>query len=225
MGVPARVVRANIRATVGASEEIVHTLHFQRVNTTVQDDPSLQDIANKIVEEWTSVIDDAQGTGSVLNNRLRSDLEYQSVNTYSLSPAGLATEQAEALFPDGIGGSSPADPLPPDVAIVASLRTGLPGRSKRGRLYLGGFVTPACVAGGRVETNLAATIGQALASFGSDMKMTSLTGVDRLNWTVLSRTTTSTQKITQVRVGNIFDTQRRRDNGLAEAFTTNTIPY
>jgi len=225
MGLPDNVVRANIRAVVGGTEEIVHTLHFQRVNTTVPNPPSLQEIAEKIVTEWTSVIQDAQGTGSTIAVRLRNDMQYVSVNTYSLGPSGLATGQAEALFGPGVGGSSAADPLPPDVAVVASLRTGLPGRSKRGRLYLGGFVSPALAPGGRLELNLRNTIGQALATFGNDMKMAPTAGNDRLNWTVLSRTTTSTQKITLVRVGDIFDTQRRRDNKLSEAYSQNTITY
>lgn len=225
MGVPDNVVRANIRATVGGSEEIVHTLHFQRVNTTVPGGPSLQEIAEKIVTEWTSVIQDAQGTGQTLAVRLRNDLRYVSVNTYSLSPAGLATGQAEALFGPGVGGSSPGLPLPPDVAVVASLRTGLPGRSKRGRLYLGGFVESSLAAGGRLNESLRDTIGQALASFGQDMKMAPPAGNDTLNWTVLSRTTTSTQKITLIRVGDIFDTQRRRDNKLSETFSQNSITY
>jgi hypothetical protein len=224
--VPANVIRANIRAIVGTAEEMVHTLHFVRVNTTTTNQPSLQDIAAKIVEEWTEYLTTINGTPTFEPRVwLRPDVAYQTVDVYALNAAGLATEQAQALFGSTAVGTGSSVANAPEIAVVASLKTGLPGRSKRGRLYLGGFTVGAVAAGGVVSANATPGMSRGLAKFGQDMKMQDTALVDRLNWVVLSRTTTSVQKITEVRIGNLFDVQRRRQNGLSETFFNSPITY
>ncbi len=225
MPVPNNVVRVNIRATVGPSEEIVHTLHFVRVNTTATEDPTLQQIANEVRNRWQDILTVFAVDGSTLASLLRTDLLYKTVDAYALSPAGLATSQAQALFAGTAKGSSSQVPLPPEVALVVSLKTEMPGRSGRGRLYMGGFDKDALFTGGLVKPVVQDTVVQALATFGNTMKMPTGAGTDRLNWVVLSRTKTMVNRIVETRVGDLWDVQRRRQNALFETFDTAPITY
>jgi hypothetical protein len=224
-GVPPNTIRANIRASLAGAEEMVHTLHFERVNTATTDQPTLQAIANKIVEEWTEVIFVGTTGSTSLANVLKSTVVYTTVDVYALSAAGLAEEQAQATFGTTAKGIGTSSALPPEVALTVSLRTGLPGRRMRGRLYLGGFTTSALGDTGIATTAVQQQVAQALQRFGTDMKMQTATSVDTLNWVVLSRAATATTAITQVRVGSLFDVQRRRQHSLSETFDSRTITY
>jgi hypothetical protein len=68
-------------------------------------------------------------------------------------------------------------------------------------------------------------IAKSLAAFGAGMKMETGAGADRINWVVLSRTAGTATTITEIKVGNVYDVQRRRQNGLAETFSSETITY
>jgi hypothetical protein len=225
MPVPPNVVRANIRATVGTNEEIVHTLHLVRVNTASGPDLTLEQIADNIVTAWTAFLNDAVSGGTVPKSLMRSDLVYRTVDTYELNAAGLATDQAQRVFGATAAGTNTGFPLPPEVALVASLKTGLPGRSKRGRLYTGGFSSPALASGGLVLLSVQTAIANGLRVFGTALKMQDSTAIDQMNWVVLSRALTQVNKITEIRVGNVWDVQRRRQNGIAETFVSQEITY
>lgn len=225
MPVPANTIRVNIRATVGTSEEMVHTLHFRRVNTSVTGEPSLQEIADKVRDEWMDLLDFTSSVAVTLKSILSNQVTYKTVDAYALDTNGHAETQAQSTFTTRNVGTSAALAMPPECAIVASLRTGLPGRSKRGRLYLGGFVSSALGTGGTVTNNVQKTISEGLADFGTAMKFAVPVGTDRLNWSVLSRTLGQTNKVTQIRVGNLWDVQRRRQSALTEAFNDSSITY
>lgn len=225
MPVPENVIRANIRATVGANEEMVHTLHFRRVNTTTEPEPTLQEIADKIGNAWLNMLNAPFASGFIWRSRMSTAVNYSTVDTYALDAAGKATGQAQYVFGANVNGTNTNPQLPPEVALVASLRTGLPGRSKRGRLYLGGFTVSDVVVGGTVQGSLRVHLATALADFGSVMKFPIGAGIDRLNWSVLSRTLTQTNRIEEVRVGSLWDVQRRRQNGMIETFSSEDIGY
>lgn len=225
MPVPANVIRANIRATLGTQEEMVHTLHFVRVNTTVAEPPTLQEIADLIVGNWNGMMTQVFGGGVTLASRLSNDTVYQTVDVYALDAQGHATDQAQASFPNTAKGTAGVGHMPPECAIVVSLRTGLPGRSKRGRLYLGGFAPIALKNEGIVEPVVQQAIVASLDAFGTGMKFETPANVDRLNWVVLSRTTTTVARITELRCGSLWDVQRRRQNGMQESYETAQITY
>jgi hypothetical protein len=126
-----------------------------------------------------------------------------------------------------VGGTTPK--MPPQTAIVASLRSQTPGASGRGRLYwpavgLGLDATTLRLVGADVtaastgfKTYLSA-IGAAILSTGAWAPWTAMPLV------VLSRTKNQTFPITNILVGNVADTQRRRRDAMPETYTATPYP-
>lgn len=100
--------------------------------------------------------------------------------------------------------------LPPDCAFVVSLRTATSGARGRGRFYL-----PAPLA------NNATDDGLVLESFIDSVEAyitAVLTAWEAAGYTpvVYSRTYKSFAPVIQLEFGNVWDTQRRRDNAIRE---------
>lgn len=145
-----------------------------------------------------------------------------SVSGYVYDAGGNLVEQAITTSAP-VAGTALAT-LPHSSAIVASLLTGIPGRSYRGRLYLP-------LAGAQISTvdmllpstsrqTIADEVAEALdelRSAGYDV------GADGLDPVVVSTTLTLSTPITQVRVGSVPDVQRRRRNALIETYSTATV--
>lgn len=110
-------------------------------------------------------------------------------------------------------------------ALVVSLRTDTPGGSGRGRLYWPAIgVTLANT--GRVQT-------PAMTTFLGDFK-NYLAGIDTdlstafapigFDLAIRSRLTHTTPHVVRLQAGDVVDTQRRRRDALAEAYTQTTYP-
>ena len=128
---------------------------------------------------------------------------------------GLQTQLAET--PVTLPGIATGNALPADVAVVVSLRTTLANRSGRGRFYLPQPAATVCTTLGKLGTTAQGFLADNLAnawtaysSFGDPV--------------VYSRTGRSTQSITSFNVGDQFDTQRRRENKVAQVRTVRTMP-
>lgn len=141
-----------------------------------------------------------------------------SVRVYRLPDltGTAATEVADATI--GIDGAK-VSPLPPQCAIVASLLTGKPGKSFRGRVYLPYNAEALVDSDGRVSTAGQTEIAGAWAAFLGGIN----SAPDFRFCKVFSRTKGVATTITTVSVGNVYDTQRRRRNGLTEAYVTDTV--
>lgn len=118
---------------------------------------------------------------------------------------------AEALVGTNAGAS-----MPPQNAIVVSLRTALFTRAGRGRFFL-----PApsvnSVDTGRI---LAATVSSCATA--AQKMIQSLNGAG-YTVCVYHRSTRTTDAVTSVDVGNVFDTQRRRRDKLVETRTSLSV--
>lgn len=125
---------------------------------------------------------------------------------------GPATEVAErplSLVGTGTGTQS----LPNQCALVVSLRTGNPGRSKRGRVFL-----PLRNAGAMNQLGLLdQTITQQWADGFADFLGKFNNSLSGRRVAVLSKTLQDSFNVTSVDVGNVVDTQRRRRNGQIES--------
>lgn len=131
----------------------------------------------------------------------------------------MATGQQQELAEDGVTlvGTAAAPALPADVAIVASLRTNLANRRGRGRFYLPQPAASTLGPTGRMLPGLNSTVADALES--------AWTGFASVGSPVVySRTNRTTQVITSFNVGDLFDTQRRRENSLVEARSSRAMP-
>lgn len=135
---------------------------------------------------------------------------------------------AEGLVTLPVSGSAPATKTPQD-ALVFSLRTATPGAKGRGRMYwpaqagvLGSNFqltdpTPADVATG------AKTWLQAINSAIDDYYI-GISSALRVALSVRSVTDHVCRDVTQIQVGSILDTQRRRRDILPESYSTVTYP-
>lgn len=115
-------------------------------------------------------------------------------------------------------GTGSGNPLPAEVAVVASLRTLLAGASFRGRLYLPamrtGIVTSTGLIDATTVTAVATAVAAGFAALAADTTYGGTSGV------VYSRKTGAQTPIESVDVGNVWDAQRRRRNSIAESRTS-----
>lgn len=151
--------------------------------------------------------------------------------TIKITPysAGGVIDQAKIKsysYPSAIAGQSAAAGNPPQVALVATLvaDNGI-GNGGKGRMFIPGLTAgvdttghiPTGTANG-VAAGIATFLGNVAASFDNPglpinaAKTSAATGMLAIN-----------RVLTSVKVGNVYDTQRRRRNALAEVYSTDTI--
>lgn len=117
-------------------------------------------------------------------------------------------DQAHAVPGVGVGTS-----MPPEVAECVSLRTLLPQRAGRGRFFMPPIET-GNVSAGKIAAAAVTIIVNGAAG---------LIGILKSNGAIpclYSRSAHVTRNITSVDVGNLFDTQRRRQNKTIETRTS-----
>jgi hypothetical protein len=107
-------------------QPITNTLY---VNYDTQPDfTDLTTLASVLVSQWQQKIMPKLSTQTKLTTVSLRDLTTAS---------GIVYEYSGPPLP--VSGGAAGPPLPSSVAVVVSLRTGLAGRSFRGRLFFGGF--------------------------------------------------------------------------------------
>jgi hypothetical protein len=131
----------------------------------------------------------------------------------------MATGQQQSLRETDVShaGTAAGSALPGDVAIVVSLRTALANRSGRGRFYLPQPAATTLAADGKLATASQDQLANA-AEFAYSNSNNTVIPV------VYSRTKRQTQAINTFNVGNLFDTQRRRENALTEIRSSRVMP-
>lgn len=216
---PSDVYRAQITARLGTAEMLVHSLHFAST-AGIQGDVTAQALADQVKTAFTAAVLTGASTGDRLGQVLSSGVVYQKVDTYRLDSAGRAIEQGTSAFQatPAVTGAS-ASRLPDEVAMCVTLVSGLPGRSRRGRCYLGGLAAGTIAQDG----TFAGTQAQMAAThFGGF-----LANVDTAGWqpVIYSRVLGISTPIINVSVGTVPDVQRRRRNKLQELRYTRATPF
>lgn len=198
------------------------TLRTTKVEATIGQ-TLLQTLTTAAVAAWRSLIVDAQvmfSTGVVLSG----------VTTRALDSRGITQSQAEA-GPLTTGAGIGTIQLPNQCSIVATLVTARAGRTGKGRIYLPVLAPPfntgtdGGLAGNYVD--VVATRVKGLL----DALNTALAGITDTPKVGVQSKTASSQlggtytgaAVTQVRVGSIIDTQRRRRNSLHETYVTKAL--
>lgn len=121
------------------------------------------------------------------------------------------------------GGVAPS--MPPQAAIVMSLRTNTPGASGRGRVYWP-FLGYAITSAGRISSiDVTAVLG-AFKTYSASIAGALATAFPTIGFdlAVRSKQTKTTPHVVRIQAGNVVDTQRRRRDHLPEAYTTVTVP-
>ena len=158
---------------------------------------------------WAETLWNGQDTLPGYATLCSADVSIQRVTTGEISPL---TGQQQTLRESNvdIAGTSEANALPADVAIVVSLRSPVANRTGRGRFYLPQPTTDALTAVGRLDETAQSTIVDALTAAWTQANAAGENPV------IYSRTQRATREITSFNIGDLFDTQRRRENALTE---------
>lgn len=166
---------------------------------------------------WAETLWNGQDTLPGYATLCSADVSIQRVTTGEISPL---TGQQQTLRESNvdIAGTSEANALPADVAIVVSLRSPVANRTGRGRFYLPQPTTDALTAVGRLDETAQSTIVDALTAAWTQANAAGENPV------IYSRTQRATREITSFNIGDLFDTQRRRENALTENRVSAPMP-
>lgn len=190
-----------------------HNLYYQDVSTA--GNFAAQDHCDQIRNAWTAMLTQAY-SGTNVGSNLSANTIYTDVKLYDLDPAtGRAASVVQSTFNASAAGNA-GTTMPTEVALAVTLETGAPGRSNRGRIFLGGFgvgaVDPLT---GRLKPTEHFAFAQAFGAFLA-FSRDQTADVDAYRPVVYSRVKATARPITRVTIGNVFDVQRRRRNGLIE---------
>ena len=166
---------------------------------------------------WAETLWNGQDTLPGYATLCSADVSIQRITTGEISPL---TGQQQTLRESNVNipGTSESSALPADVAIVVSLRSPVANRTGRGRFYLPQPTTNALTAVGRLDETAQSTIVDALTAAWTQANAAGENPV------IYSRTQRATREITSFNVGDLFDTQRRRENALTENRVSAPMP-
>lgn len=115
--------------------------------------------------------------------------------------------------------------MPPQAAVVVSLRTDTPGGSGRGRFYwpaMSAVLSSGARLSGPTPAALLADFKTYLLGIRSDLAASFPTiGFDLA---VRSKATHTTPHVTRIQLGDVIDTQRRRRDALPESYAALSFP-
>jgi len=122
-----------------------------------------------------------------------------------------------------IAGGSSNPSYPPQIAVVASLRAASPvGLGSKGRMFLPGFCAPIGSTGHILGTATQALANDLRTFFDAAESATNSPGVvmNASQGRVSPAAAPVNRQVTSVRIGSVYDTQRRRRNALHESYST-----
>lgn len=136
---------------------------------------------------------------------------------------------SEYTLPTPVAGTG-SPTKPPQTAMVASLRTASATAAGRGRLYWPALGTAIDATTLRLASGAAQVVANDVASYLTQIAnqaKASLTPVSLVQFgvSVYSPTKSSLTPVTNIRVGDVLDTQRRRRDAMPEQFATRVFPY
>lgn len=202
---------------------MVHSFFVKNVAVVGAGD--LQLLATGVRDKWMDYLNSPIASLGTIAPLYSNSTQFLKVAAYKIDPlTSRASDVAEASFAPSSGGTT-ASNVPTELAICATILTGAPGRSSRGRLYLGGFSQLPLLATGRINASQADMLAQGLARFFRAIRTIQVSAGQQDAWEpqVVSQVRTSARKITAVSVGDVWDVQRRRGNKLVEARTTTQV--
>lgn len=213
---------------------VAATISRDETNWTIQSNWNLEmGITDLDVGDW---LNDQLAPAVVAlwnSGRLSSSGYIETIKVYPINSSGIVAPAAPyasgtpatlqfktSTYCDGGGGSTL---MPPQISVVASMRTSQIGRSSRGRMYLPALDAGELQSDGTFGTANATTMAGEVATF---LESAALDGGSSGAWAcpaVIPGNWTTYALINSVRVGNIYDTQRRRRRGLTETYASDTV--
>lgn len=175
------------------------------------------DCAQQVATHWETFFKNA---GTSVSNKYRT--VSIKANLFGLDGKQITNPTQEYFYPIPIVGANAATPLPPQLTLVASLRNEVPrGDATHGRMYLPG-INAAVDADARVSAVVAGNIGTNMKTLIDGVN--GMTNGAGLRVVLASAKGAGTiRQVSKVMIGNLYDTQRRRRNGLTEGYTTHSV--
>lgn len=188
----------------------------------VQEDPpptqaQLDACAAAGLTRWTTAV---QSAGLLLS----SGVSLQRVDARSINTLGATTLLSQAAPSSAVVGAG-LPVVPNQVAVVVSLRTAAAGARGRGRFYLPTLQANVDTAG-RLASSQRTTIANVTSTMlnGLNSDLASALDRDSVRLSVASGVGTGTlPPVTSMRVGDVFDTQRRRRDKIVENYESRPI--
>jgi hypothetical protein len=163
------------------------------------------DLAGYLANWWTSI----EAYASTV-------VRFTKATYYAYGADPAVPSMNEYTLPTPLSGTTSLT-VPPEVALVASLRTARPGASGRGRSYFP-LLAPDLQGDGKVRaaccTAVAASYSALLSAINAHDFGGSGSTITNLTASVVSRTLIATFPITRVDVDSRMDSQRRRQDKL-----------
>lgn len=200
MGIQGGVVRFVFSAS-NTGGEVINTGFWVFLNTSTPSQADLDTLTTDAATLWNV-------QSALLQGFCYAGVSWQQVKSYYYDGTGpgAALQSVKPLLANAgtqITGGSPID-----TCLVVSLRTGLPGRTKRGRMYLP-LHSAVSATSGQVPAATCTAFSNAVAG-----TFNSWNGAHPGFVSVVSRTSTSSAAVTQCQTNSVTDVQRRRENKL-----------
>lgn len=172
---------------------------------TTLSDAKADVLAGKALAMWTTI-----------KPYYSSPVTFNGSRIALLDPSGVtqATKERSITAVPGTGGGNT---LPQEVAIVASLLSATYSRRGRGRIYLPSVGTNNVLSSGRFDSSARAIFSGAVATYCAPDTTEAITA------SIASKAASTLYPITTVKVGDVFDVQRRRRDALVEVYSTNSV--
>lgn len=226
MAIPEDVVRTNIVWHLPGNEIAVNTLNFRHEHGT----GNSLDWAGDMTQRYANlVIDGLTDSWGSIGQQFYQGVGIDRVDAYHLDTSGHALHKATGLphADTPLVGRGQNGMLPAEVGLVVTLlgypQNGFtPNRArKRGRIYLPGLSQTLCTSDGRVNQVQSVANGWAAAFRYMHLRVMDNFAAgfshERAHLGVLSRTGGIFTDLDTIRVDDLFDVQRRRQDALIGA--------
>jgi len=200
--------RGTVKGHLEGGEVFNFTMHFSA--TTGQAATGASELADAVTLLWsgtntpagniTALYPAAIGVDGVVMDELDSSGHNVSQGRQSLALVGTGTDE----------------PLPPQNAVVVSLRSNTPTRAGRGRFFL-----PSPVVTTVIDQRLDSA-AQTDILHGAQAMLNHMNGLG-MTPVIFHRFDPTVTEVVSIDVGDVFDTQRRRRNKLVETRVSATL--
>jgi hypothetical protein len=229
--VPPNTVRCNIVWNLPQNEIAVNTIHFKHLHQAA----NTLDWAGDMTLRYANLVRDGlKSKWGEISANISNSVSVNRVDAYHLGEDGLTIDKATspATGANALQGAATGTLLPLELTYAVSLYAYDPaaydpqGGRKRGRIYIPGVPSAAIGGAGRLSTYAGVSSAWA-GAFGYMQNRVMDAGPiglnERAQLVVLSRRFNSTAPVQFVRVDDLLDVQKRRQNKLVPAVGVNHV--
>jgi hypothetical protein len=180
-------------------------------------DGELQDTIDSIEAHFLADV----WSGFIVSQYYTNAVSYLGARLSDIDGTGHVVRSRESIESASIPGIAGGKQLPPECAVVVSLKTSHAGPSGRGRMYLPCISTDFTTATGGIASGCRDGIAVAMGNFFTDVKADATHPLDPI---VFSKVHDVGYDIAEVRVGNVVDSQRGRRKSIVESYHSVSVP-